>query len=104
MEFDSLQALIADGGGYDKVVRLIFDNSIHVNFVTKGEGKCKESDFVKLGSEYFYKETSMLRSNDDYEYNVPLTVYHPLCCLQAVIMGDSTRLDVMSMNDMINTL
>ena len=104
MDFETFQAIVQDGGGYDKVVRLIFDNAIHVSFVLKGEDKCKEEDFVMLGTEYCYKETTMVRSNDDYEYNVPITIYHPLAHLQAVIMGDSKRIDVMSMNDMINQI
>ena len=106
MEIDALKALIADGGGYDNVVRLIFDNNIHTNFVvTPEERKLKESDFVKLGGTWFYKEPSTFRNNESYDYDLEGFVYHPLECLQAVIMiPESERLDIMDMNDMLSQL
>lgn len=103
MEYEALMALIEDGGGFDNVVRLIFDNNIHANFVKKPqETNLKKEDFVQLGGTWFYKEEFVLRNNNTYEYDVPMINYHPLDCLQSVIMSnDKTKLDVMSMNDMI---
>ena len=102
MDFETFEAIVADGGGYDNITCLVFDNSILVNFITKSEGKCKESDFVKLGSEYCYKEHTKFRSNDNYTYDVDHTIYHPLSCLQAVLMGDSSRLDIASFNSLLH--
>lgn len=103
MEYEALMALIADGGGFDNVVRLIFDNSIHTSFVMKPEeARLKKDDFVQLGGTWFFKEASVTRSKDTYDYDVPMVVYHPLECLQAVVMCDqSDRIDILSMTDML---
>ena len=42
MDFETFEAIVADGGGYDNITCLVFDNSILVNFITKSEGKCKK--------------------------------------------------------------
>lgn len=103
MPIEALKALIEDGGGYDNVASLIFDNAIHSRFVLKPEEeKLKESDFVELGGTWFYKEKMSGRSRDTYDYDVELYQYHPLECLQAVIMTeDINRLDVMYMSDIL---
>lgn len=103
MDFEALKALVADAGGWDNVVRLIFDNNIHINFVTKPEeGKLKESDFAELGGTWFYKEPAVFRDNREFDYNVNAVIYHPLDCLQSVITcKDVDKIDIMSMNDML---
>ena len=101
MDYETFLAIVQDGGGFDNIACLIFDNAILVPFIAKNDGKCKESDFIKTGSEYCYKEISMFRSNTTYDYDKPLTIYHPLSCLQAVIMGDSKNLDIESFNSMV---
>lgn len=104
MEYEALMALIEDGGGFDNVVRLVFDNSIHINFCkSPEETKLKKTDFVKFGGQWFYKELFVGRSIDTYEYDIKLTNYHPLECLQSVIMSsESDKLDIISMNDMLS--
>lgn len=106
MPIEALKALIEDGGGYDNVVRLIFDNAIHTNFVIKPEEeKLKESDFVELGGTWFYKEKMYARSIDTYDYDIETYTYHPLDCLQAVIMSaGADRIDIMYMSDMMAQL
>lgn len=103
MEYEALMALIADCGGFNNVVRFVFDNNIEINFSKKPEEtNLKQSDFIKLGGTWFFKEKSVMRSNDDYEYNVPMTVYHPLECLQSVITSTQpNRIDITFMNDMM---
>lgn len=102
MEYESFIALVEDGGGFDKIVRLIFDNSIHTSFVRLPEDKrCKKSDFVKLGSEWFYKEPVIVRNCKDYDYTEPMYAYHPLSCLQAVIMGDDTNVDIQGVSSIL---
>ena len=103
MEYEALMAVIDDAGGFDNVVRLIFDNNIHINFTkSPQEKKLSKSDFVQLGGTWFYKEPAVFRSNIDYEYNVPAKIYHPLDCLQSVITcAESKKIDIMAMNDMI---
>lgn len=103
MEIGTAKAIIADGGGYDNVIRFIFDNAIHVNFIGISDDrlKCKEENFKKLGDEWVYVETNLFRSKDGM-YDVPLEVYHPMECLQAIIMGkEGKRLDIASTNDML---
>lgn len=102
MTIAGFKGVIADGGGYENIVQLIFDNAIHCDFSPSSpEKQCLEADFVELGGEEFYKETIDFRSYDTGEYDVPLVVYHPMDCLQGVIMGDDSRLDVMARNDML---
>lgn len=106
MDYEAFLALVADGGGFNNVVRLIFDNNIHANFTTKPEEeKLKESDFVNLGGTWFYKEKSFLRGKDTFEYDVPIYMYHPMECLQGVVMSnEANRIDIMSVTDMIAQL
>lgn len=101
MEYEALMALIADGGGFDKVVRFVFDNSVCMTFT--GDNKLSKDDFVQLGGTWFYKEKFVLRSNDTFDYDVPMTAYHPLEHLQSVVMtNEKDRLDIMSTSDMVS--
>lgn len=104
MEYEALMALIDDAGGVDNITSLIFDNAIHVSFVkAPQESKLRKGDFKNLGGTWFYVEPSVFRSNTDFDYNVPGTIYHPLECLQAVITCDTpNKLDIISMNDMLS--
>lgn len=103
MEYDSFLALVNDGGGFDKIVRLIFDNAIHTSFVrVPAKDRCKKSDFVKLGQEWFYKEPLKVRNCKDYEYTEQMYAYHPLSCLQAVIMGDDTNTDIQCVSSILS--
>lgn len=103
MEYEAVMAVIADGGGFDNVVRLIFDNNVHINFCKSPQEKhLKKSDFVMLGGTWCYKESFLMRDKNTYEYTVPLVNYHPLECLQSIIMSaDYDKIDVTNMNDMI---
>ena len=107
MEYEAVIAVINDGGGFGNVARLIFDNSIHINFTIRPEeSKLKESDFVQLGGSWFYKEPMVVRNNDTYEYDIQMFNYHPFECLQSIIMiknaEDVKRVDVMSVVDMLS--
>jgi hypothetical protein len=96
-------AAIMDGGGFGNVVRLIFDNAIHAEFIRKPEErKLKESDFVQLGGTWFYKEETFMRSKKTFEYDVPVITYHPLECLQAIVMSpNGSDMDILAFNDML---
>ena len=101
MDFDTLKAIVNDGGGWDKVALLVFDNAqLWVNDPALDE-PCKESDFVKLGSVYCYKEKTMFRSRKTFEYDVEMYNYHPLDHLQSVVMGNAKDIDAHSIRDMI---
>ena len=106
MDFEDFKAVVSDGGGYQNVAALIFDNSIlfikDKELVARQE--CKEEDFVKLGSEWFYKEPVKFRDNVEYEYIIDGVCYHPMRCLQGVIMMDSNdfkKVDINSVNSMV---
>lgn len=106
MDFEDFKKVVADGGGFPNVAALVFDNSIL--FIKDNEmvarRECKESDFKKLGSEWFYIEPVKFRDNQDYEYSINGKCYHPLSCLQGVIMMDADdfmKVDVNSVNSMI---
>ena len=102
MDFETIKAIVADAGGWDNVVRLIFDNNIHINFARKDETNLKESDFVNLGGNWVYKEPATFRDNREYDYTVEAFIYNQLECLQAIITSKTQeRIDVMSMNDML---
>lgn len=102
MEWSTLVAIVQDGGGWDKVIGLVFDNSqIYVNAGTLGgDSPITASDFVQLGGTYCFKQSVMIRNNTSMEYDLEVFNYHPLDHLQSVIMGDGTKADVMSINDM----
>lgn len=103
MDFETLKAIVADAGGWDNVVRLVFDNNVHINFVIQPqEPKLKESDFVNLGGTWVYKEQAMFRNKREYDYSVNSVIYHPLEHLQAVITSKTPDdIDILSMNDML---
>lgn len=103
MDIEALRALIIDGGGYKNVVRLIFDNNICISFNGSPDSKgLSESDFVLLGGTWFYKESAILRNNKTYEYDVKASIYHPLDCLQSVIMSNNMNdIDNIYTTDMI---
>ncbi|MCM1219755.1 MAG: hypothetical protein NC548_35180 [Lachnospiraceae bacterium] len=106
MDFEDFKKVVQDGGGFPNVAALIFDNSI---LFIKDKGlvarrECQESDFKKLGSEWFYKEPVKFRDNVDFEYNIDAVCYHPMSCLQGVIMmkaEDFKRVDINSVNSMV---
>lgn len=107
MEYEAVIAAIQDGGGFDNVARLIFDNNIHINFtMAPQEKKLKESDFVQLGGTWFYKEPMVVRNNDTYEYDIEMYNYHPFECMQSIIMmknaKDVDRIDRLSIVDMLS--
>ena len=89
-----------DGGGWDKIALLVFDNAqLWVNDPAM-KTPCKESDFVKMGGTYCYKEAIVFRSKKTFEYDITLHNYHPLDHLQSVVMGDASEIDMHSINDL----
>lgn len=98
MEFDMLKAIVTDGGGWDKVALLVFDNAqLWVN----EDEPLKESDFKNLGGGYVYKEKTIFRNGKTFEYDVEMYNYHPLDHLQSVVMGDIKKIDIQSRTDII---
>ena len=102
MDFDVLKAIVNDGGGWDKVIGLIFDNSqIYVNAgAVGGDSPITESDFKEFGGTYCFKQAVTVRGTKRMEYDTVIYNYHPLDHLQSVVMGDSDSVDIMSVNDM----
>lgn len=98
MDWDTFKAIVDDGGGFEKIALLVFDNSILI--INRGSKSCEESDFVHLGNEWFYKEPIKMRSKKTFEYEVQVYNYHPFNCLQSVVMGDITQIDEQSLSDM----
>lgn len=99
MNYEDFLKVVEDGGGFSKIITLIFDNSLL--FIKELGGGCKESDFVKLGNTWFFKEPFVVRDKRTCEYTITLYNYHPLDHLQSVIMGDGDKVDIMSINDML---
>lgn len=97
MDYDSFKAVVMDGGGFDHIAMLVFDNSITPN------DRVRESDFVKFGSEYFYKEPVLVRDKKNHEYTEKGFAYHPLSCLQNVIlMENPSNIASIDLNDIMN--
>lgn len=97
MEWQTLQAIVAEGGGYDHIAQLIFDNAI----IAAGKGtKIKEEDFVQLGGTWCYRRKFKMRNNKTYQYTEEVASYHPLEHLQCVVMGDPKNLTVDDINIM----
>lgn len=94
MDYEVFKAIVADGGGFDKISMLVFDNSI------MPYNGFRESDFVQLGGSWVYKEPVLLRNKKDHEYTEKGFNYHPMECLQSVIMmedlGNVAQEDIMS--------
>jgi len=101
MDFDTLKAIVNDGGGWDNIALLVFDNAqLWVNDPALKE-PCKESDFVKMGPVYCYKEKVKFRSRKTFDYDIEVCNYHPLDHLQSVVMGDVSDADAHSIRDMM---
>jgi hypothetical protein len=98
MEWETFKAIVEEGGGFDNIALLVFDNSI---LIVNHEAKsCTEEDFAQLGGEWCYKEKLFVRDKRTYEYTLPLINYHPFSCLQSVVMGDIKNADEQSVDDM----
>lgn len=96
MDYETFKAIVADGGGYDKISMLVFDNSIMPN------GGFKESDFVQLGGAWVYKEPVVLRNKKEYSYTEKGINYHPIECLQSVIMMENPK--AVAADDILNIM
>lgn len=102
MTIEGLRAVVADAGGWDKVIGLVFHDSVIwvKEFLNE---PITESDFKQFGDSWFFVEKLTFRNRFDYEYDVPLTDYHDLHFLMHVITAedkDRRRLDVAAYNDM----
>jgi hypothetical protein len=98
MEWNTFKAIVNDGGGFEKIAMLNFDNSsIVINTSMKS---CEESDFVQLGGDWVYKEKLSVRNKKTFEYTLPLVNYRPIEYLQSVVMGDISTADRQSLSDM----
>lgn len=101
MTLSEIKAIVADGGGWDNIVNLVFDNAIHVQFGTQtSPDRCKESDFITIGGCDVYKESFLVRNKVTGRYDITLTNYHPLECLQSIVMGNAEDVDILQYNDM----
>ena len=95
MSHETFVAIVNDGGGYDKIALLFFDNTLI------STDRFKESDFVQLGGEWVYKEPVKIRSRKTGDYDITLYNYHPFECLQSVAMGDIRDAIKQDINSMV---
>lgn len=100
MEYNALIEIVKNGGGWEKVICLIFDNAI-MSMKDQMGGFTKEM-FIQLGGSWVFKEPFAVRHKTKGDYSIVLYKYHPLDHLQAVIMGNMEDVDVMSMNDLLH--
>jgi hypothetical protein len=98
MEWDVFKAIVNDGGGFENIALLIFDNNILI--INTDKKSCEESDFVQIGGKWMYKEKVYVRNKKTFTYDIELINYHPLDYLQAVVMGDIKNVDRQSISDM----
>jgi len=100
MDFETLKAIVNANGGWSNGALLVFDNAqLYVN--EDGKSPISEDNFKKFGDQYCFMEPVIVRNRKTYEYTLELKNFHPLDHLQSVVMGDISKADRASVNDMV---